>query len=236
MNRGFRMEFTVFGSGSSGNCYRIQDGTDTLLLEAGLPFKQMREALSFRLSTLAGVLVSHSHGDHAKGVKDLVKAGVDVYCHPDTAQEIGVSGHRVHTLEPLKTIQVGGFYVMPFPLVHDISNYGYLVAKGRHKLVYMTDTQFCPYRFEGLTHVAIETNHAADILWGNVRQGHIPPSLGKRIRETHMSLETAKGFLQANDLSRVEQVFLLHLSSANSDEARFKREVQEITGCPVYVG
>lgn len=230
------MEFTVFGSGSSGNCYRIQDGDDILLLEAGLPFKQMREALSFRLSALAGCLVSHSHGDHAKGVKGLVKAGIDVYCHADTAQEIGVSGHRVHAVDPLKTIQVGGFYVMPFPLVHDVVNLGFLVAKGRHKLVYMTDTAYCPYRFENLTHIAIETNHAADILWDNVWKGHIPQSLGKRIRETHMSLETAKGFLRANDLHHVEEVWLLHLSDRNSEEARFQREVREITGCPVYVG
>lgn len=225
----------MFGSGSSGNCYRIQEGGDTILLEAGLPFKIMREALGFRVSALSGVLVSHSHGDHAKGVKDLVKTGVDVYLHADTAQEIGVSGHRVHTLEPLKTIYVGDFYVLPFPLVHDVTNMGFLVGKGTSRLVYMTDTLFCPYRFENLTHVAIETNHAADILWDNVRQGHIPLSLGKRIRQTHMSLETAKEFLKANDLSRVEAIWLLHLSDHNADEARFKREVQEIAGCPVYV-
>lgn len=229
------MEFTVFGSGSSGNCYRIQDGPDTILLEAGLPFTQMREALGFRVSQLAGCLVSHSHGDHAKSVKDLLKVGVDCYLHPDTAEALGVHGHRVHALEPLTTIQIGGFAVMPFPLVHDVPNFGFLVAKGASRLVYMTDTAYCPYRFQNLSHIAIEANHAADILWNNVRQGSLPSSLGKRIRETHMSLEAVKGFLQANDLSHVEQIFLLHLSDHNADETRFKREIQEIAGCAVYV-
>jgi hypothetical protein len=50
-----------------------------------------------------------------------------------------------------------------------------------------------------------------------------------------MSLETCKGFLRANDLSRVQEIWLLHLSDANSDAARFKREIQELTGKVVYV-
>lgn len=50
-----------------------------------------------------------------------------------------------------------------------------------------------------------------------------------------MSLETAKEFLRANDLSRVQEIWLLHLSDDNSDAERFKREIQGLTDKPVYV-
>lgn len=229
------MELTVFGSGSSGNCYRVVDGDDTLLLEAGLPFREIRQALDFQVSALSGCLISHSHGDHAKSVGDMVKAGVDCYMSADTAAEVSVSGHRVHTLAPLQTVRIGGFAVLPFPLEHDVTNYGYLVAKGRAKLVYITDTFYVRYRFTGITHVLVECNYATDILRANVHQNTVNPSLGQRIRQTHMSLETVKGFLRANDLSRVEEVWLLHLSDKNADEARFKREISELTGKPTYV-
>ena len=229
------MELTVIGSGSSGNCYRVQDGDHTLLLEAGLPFKQMREALGFHLSQLSGCLVSHSHGDHAKGVKDLLKAGVDCYLHTDTAQEVGVSGHRVHRLDPLQTVRVGPFAILPFPLNHDVPNYGYLIARAAHKLVYITDTFYCRYRFNGVTIFAIECNYASDILRTNIQQNVLHASLGQRIRQTHMSLETVKGFLRANDLSQVEAIWLLHLSDKNADEDRFKREISELTGKPTYI-
>lgn len=225
----------MIGSGSSGNCYRVSIGEDALLLEAGLPFRLIREALRFRLNTVQGVLISHSHGDHSKSAKDMVKAGIDVFCLPQTASELGLSGHRVHPITPLQSFTVGKFTVLPFPVSHDVPNVGYLIAHGEEKAVYLTDAPYCPYRFQGLTTVLIEANYATDILDANAQNGHLVPSLRNRIVRSHMSLETVKGFLHANDLSRVESVYLLHLSDGNADAARFKREVSEITGRPTYI-
>ena len=50
-----------------------------------------------------------------------------------------------------------------------------------------------------------------------------------------MSLETCKKFLAAQDLSAVKAIHLLHLSDGNADAELFKREVQALTGKPVYV-
>lgn len=44
-----------------------------------------------------------------------------------------------------------------------------------------------------------------------------------------------KDFLKANDLRHVQEIWLLHLSDGNSDADRFKREIQELTGKPVYI-
>jgi hypothetical protein len=44
-----------------------------------------------------------------------------------------------------------------------------------------------------------------------------------------------KEFFKVNDLSKVQEIYLLHLSSGNSDAVRFKREFAELTGKPVYI-
>lgn len=55
------IDVRVLASGSSGNCYLIDDGRTKLLLEAGIPFKKIRQELDWKTSELAGVLISHEH-------------------------------------------------------------------------------------------------------------------------------------------------------------------------------
>lgn len=50
-----------------------------------------------------------------------------------------------------------------------------------------------------------------------------------------MSLEHLKDMLNANDLSNLQQIFLLHLSDNNSDEQQIKTEIERLTGVEVYV-
>ena len=56
-----------------------------------------------------------------------------------------------------------------------------------------------------------------------------------RVIRTHSSLETALKTLRANDLSKVREIHLLHLSSGNAVEVDFKDAVQRATGIPTYI-
>ena len=231
------MEFTAFASGSAGNLYRLSDGTTPLLLEAGLPIKAIRQALSFRLSAIRAALISHEHMDHAKGASDVMKAGVDCYMTAGTAKAVGLSGLRLHTMDPLKQFRIGTWTVLPFPTEHDAAEpVGLLLASDTgERAVYLTDTAYCRYRFSGLSLVALEANYSQEILDENVAAGTVARELRDRIRRSHMSLETALGFLKANDLSRVREIHLLHLSSTNADPQAFRRAVMEATGVPTYI-
>lgn len=229
------MEVQVFGSGSSGNCYLLRHGRHSLLLEAGLPFKEIQRALQFRVSSLDGCLVTHEHMDHAKAIKDLMKAGVDVYLSQATADAIGAEGHRCQVVRSLEQVQIGLWSVMPFPVPHDVPCLGFMVGTLATKAVYVTDAMYLPYRFPDVTHFLLEANYSLDILDQNVREGRVDPGLRNRIIRSHMSLETALGVLRANDLSALQEVHLLHLSDQNSDAERFKREAQQVVGKPVYI-
>ena len=186
---------------------------------------------------LALYLTSTSYADHSKAVKDIMRVGIDCYMSRGTVEALGLSGHRLNIIKAKQQFKIGSWTILPFETQHDARDpLGFLLAnQDGEKLLYATDTYFIRYRFQGLTHIMIETNYSMDILRANVEAGLVEPTLKTRILKSHFSLENVKKFLQANDLSKVEAIFLLHLSDNNSNAERFKREVQELTGKMVFV-
>jgi Metal-dependent hydrolases of the beta-lactamase superfamily I len=231
------IRFRSLASSSAGNCYHVTDGTTELLIEAGLRFADIRKALEFRISRLSGILITHEHMDHSRAAADLARAGVDIYASAGTIAARGLTGHRVKPIEAKKQFTVGTWTIMPFDVEHDAEQpLGFLLAnQAGEKLVFITDSYYCRYTFSGLTHIAVECNYSLRILDENIAAGRVHPAMRKRLLRSHFSLENVLEFLRANDMSKVEEIHLLHLSDQNSDEKLFKRRVQEVTGKPVYV-
>lgn len=178
-----------------------------------------------------------SHGDHTKAARDLLKAGVDIFASAETIEASGLSGHRANAIIHGKQFQLGTFIILPFELQHDVPNTGYLLYSiaTKEKVAFITDSYYCRYTFTGLNVIMLECNHSYDILDANVAAGVLPVEMKKRLIKSHFSLENVKKFLKSNDLSKLQEIWLIHCSSANSDPERFKIEVQELTGKPVYV-
>lgn len=231
------MIFQPLSSGSSGNLYLVR-GTDPvadrmLAIECGIPYGQMQRKLQYRLADLDGVLISHSHGDHARALKYVLASGVDVYGPEETFKDVSLLGqHRAHAVEPLVPFVVKDhWHVLPFDLRHDVPAVGYLIQSGDEKLIYITDTGFVPYRFSGLTIIAIEANFSEDLL------SESSENINHKMRslQYHLSIERVIGFLLENDMSSVREIHLLHLSDAHSDEKMFRSAIEAVTGKPVYV-
>lgn len=232
------MEIMPIASGSSGNAYRVTDGETPLLLDAGIPIRAIQIALDFRLRALGGCFITHCHGDHSKAARDLMRLGVDVYTGRGTVEACGLQGHRIHITTPLEQVQVGSWDVLPFDVQHDApDSQGFLFTSRAtgEKLLYFTDTYFIKYRFSGLTHIMAECNYSKEALQRSVAAGYISASMAPRLFRSHMSLEHLKDMLNANDLSNLQQIFLLHLSNNNSDEQQMKTEIERLTGVEVYV-
>lgn len=232
------MDIKILASSSAGNAYRISDGRTSLLLDAGIPIKAIQVGCDFKVTQIDGCFVSHSHKDHSKAARDLVKLGVDIYTSQGTIDACGLSGHRIHTIKALQELVIGTFKVLPFDVQHDAPEpLGFLFTSTEtgEKLLYFTDTYYIKYKFKGLTHIMAECNYDIEILQRSVDAGYIPIELVPRLVKSHMSLEHFLDLLKANDLSRVRQIYLLHLSNNNSDAERFKHEVQKLTGTEVYI-
>lgn len=231
------IKISPLASSSAGNAYHITDGKTALLLEAGVRFKDIQRALNFRVSDIAGCLLSHEHGDHGKSAADLMRAGVDVYASAGTLDALKLDGHRARPIQAKKQFSIGTWTILPFGVQHDVAEpLGFLLAnQAGEKLLFATDTYYIRYRFPGLTHIMVECNYSIRILSENIASGRVPASMKPRLLRSHFSLENVKEFLKANDLSKVQEIWLLHLSDNNSDEELFKREIQQISGKPVFV-
>ena len=227
------MDIKIIASGSSGNAYLIGDGKTHLLLDAGIPFKRIQIGCGFRTSSIDGCLVTHRHGDHAMAIPKLLQRGIAVYSNEDVA---GLYP-GVQQMEARREFRIGTFRILPFEAEHDVPCYGYQVTSEEtgEKLVYITDSAYVRYTFTGLTHIMIEANYDEDIMLDNVTNERIPLSLAERVAGTHMSIDTLIDLLRANDMTKVRQIYLLHLSDNNSDAEAFKKMVQQETGAEVYI-
>lgn len=238
------MEIEVLGTGSSGNCYKVKIGKATLLLECGLPYKTIQKKLNFKVSEIDACLVTHEHMDHAKAVKDLMKAGVDCYMTKGTAEVLGIKGHRLNTFR--KDDKEQGYcwkffldiQILPFEAVHDVAepvSYFIKTKNNDETLVFVTDTAYLKYKIPECDCLMIECNYVKARLDENVRLGNINTSLRNRIVKNHLSLESLVEALRAASLDRCRKIYLLHLSDGNSDEKLIKRTIQEMTGIEVVV-
>lgn len=231
------IEIKPLGSSSAGNAYYVTDGHTPLLLECGLRFKDIQRALNYRMSEIAGCLLTHNHSDHCKAAKEVMRSGMDLYASAGTLAAAGLSGHRAITVRARGQFRIGTWTILPFDVEHDVDEpLGYLLAnEAGEKLLFATDTFYIRYQFSGLTHLLIECNYSEAIVDENIIAGEIPVSMKRRLVRSHFSLENMKEFIRANDMSKVREIWLIHLSDTNSDAELFKREVQALTGCAVYV-
>lgn len=225
------MKLNIYASGSSGNLYLLENEKEALLIEAGLPIRKIKEKLDFDFSNIKGCLISHEHGDHAKGIKGISELGIDVYSSQGTLDSLKLEGHRFKSVKDKEQFSIGSFNILAFGTEHDAQEpLGFLIQDSvtGKKLLFATDTYYIKYKFKGLNHIALECNYSEEILQENVESGNINSYLAERIRRSHFSLENVLEFLKANDLSKLEKLYLLHLSSSNSDEYLFKEKIKEI--------
>ena len=228
------MVLKVLGSSSSGNCYILESDTEALIIEAGLPFMEVKKALNFNVRKIVGVICTHRHNDHIKYLKDFVTSGIRSIAPNDYWMEHITEwwfqyGERYD--ETRKCIDIGNFKVMPFLVVHDVPCYGfYIQHPDIGSLVYATDTEYIKYRFKNLNHILVEANYSDDLIDNEaVNREHV--------LRGHMSLQTALDFISTNDNPNLRTVCLLHLSDKNSDSEKFLQKTIETVkyGADCYI-
>lgn len=231
------MLLKIISSSSQGNCYILESDTEALVVECGVKMSRIKKALCFDLSKIVGCICTHRHLDHSKSVPDFVNNAIPVLAGEDvfTSKGIPLANSFVKVIQDGEGYKMGNFKILPFNAEHDVKCYGFHIyhpASGN--ILFLTDSSILEYTFPNLNHILIEINYAQDILDENIRLGNIHPGLRPRIMNGHMELETCKKILLANNLDKVINIVLCHLSSGNSDEERFIREVREIVGKLVF--
>lgn len=231
------MTVAVLGSSSNGNCYIFKPiQGKTLIIDCGVNFKKVKQAIDFDISSICGALQTHSHGDHSKFTKDFLQSRIDVYMSAETKKEIGLESNQIKIIESRKMFQLGDFKVVPFDVKHDVKCLGFYINHPESgNFLFATDCFYLPNRFKNLNNVLIEANYRMDLLKRNIEAGKVPSILRDRTLQSHMSFETCKEALLANDLSQVNNIVLIHLSNGNSNADEFQMDMQEATGKNVHI-
>jgi phosphoribosyl 1,2-cyclic phosphodiesterase len=231
------MELTTIGTGSKGNAYILGNGDEALLIECGVNIKDIKKALDFDLSKVVGCIVTHEHQDHCKAIHDVMKLGIDVWASSGTHVACGSNSNRTRSTFKKDTFKVGNFKILAFDVKHDAAEpLGFLIEHPDcGKVLFLTDTYYCEYIFKGLNNIIIEANYSKEIIDRKFGADSGKEFLRNRILKSHFSLANCKDMLSANDLTKVNNIVLIHLSDSNSDEKQFQKEVAELTSKTVTV-
>ena len=219
------MLFKSFFSNSKGNLNLLRIGGDNYIIDAGISIGRIRETLG--LHTIKGCLITHSHSDHSKAVKDLIARGKPCYMLKETAQELDIKqSFLLKEIEYYKAFNINPFsLILPVEACHDVpcTNFVIFDIQTNDSLYFITDTSKIDIQRSAFTHLAIEINYSEKTISANVNKEVL-----KRTIKTHLSLENALTFLKQLDKSKLREVHLLHLSAENSDSNYFVEEVRKV--------
>jgi phosphoribosyl 1,2-cyclic phosphodiesterase len=214
-----KLKFKCIGTGSSGNCYVLENNDGwKLLLDIGLTWKTVLRGLDFNLEKLVGAVVTHTHQDHlnARTREELRKAGAYVW----KPYELDNNVSRVF---------IGDFSVCSFPVPHDgVANVGYLIEADDLNILYVTDAEYVKYTFPNMDIIICECNYQEEYVdMEEVKSAHV--------FRGHMSLDTCADFIKANQTERLKNVILCHLSRDNANAGECAEKVREALGESVNV-
>lgn len=228
------MELVVIGSSSKGNGYVLNGTNEALCIEAGTKLIETKKALGFDLQKVRGCIVTHSHNDHSRYAKEYADSGIRVLALADVLETKGITRNAT-AITLGNAYKLGGFVVTPFAVQHDVPCVGYVIQHSEcGKVVFITDTFACQYRFKGVNHYLLEANYSDEILEANIAAGRVSGGMRDRLLTSHFELSNTIRYLLTSDRTALHKVVLVHLSDGNSNEAQFVQQVREAIGKPVY--
>ena len=221
-------EFISLYSGSSGNSSVVRCGQRYLIVDMGKGVRTTSaalKALGLAVSDCDGILVTHEHSDHVKGLSTFLKKHpLPVYGAEETLGFLE-ENHVVPpfcdmtALTPGREAEIGGFGVKAFPTSHDVPCVGYRIHTPDGKtMTIATDLgMLTPPVHEALSGcdlVALESNYDLHML----RSGPYPYYLRARIESVrgHLSNDECSAKLLELIQSGCKKFALCHLSQENN--------------------
>ena len=243
------MRFSVLASGSTGNAVYVENDEHSFLIDAGLSGKKMEQLfanIDRDMKNLSGILVTHEHSDHIKGLGVIArKYNIPVFANAKTWTAMDGLVGTIPTdlcfdfdMETVKTF--GGLDIQSFAVSHDAAEpMFYTFYEDGRKLVVITDTGYVSDRMKGYIAAAdayvFESNHDVSML----QMGKYPWSIKRRILSDvgHVSNEDAAVAMADVVAEKPTQIYLAHLSKDNNmkDLARMSVE-QTLQSCGIIAG
>lgn len=219
-----QMRYAVLGSGSGGNSTLIESGGKYLMVDAGLSAKQLclrLEALGVSPDALTGILLTHEHGDHTRGLDVFLrKHRVPIVASIMTGRVVQENlREKVEWIafESGQEFQWEGFDLATFALPHDaVEPVGYVISANERKMGVATDLGHVDSHvlstLKGVEGLVLEANYEWSMLEADTKR---PFSTKQRIssQHGHLSNEQAADLVAELVEHGLKNVVLGHLSS-----------------------
>ena len=224
-----KSKINIFGSGSSGNSLSIHDSRGKyILVDVGLPHKDILRCLNYDLSNCVSIICSHNHiSDHTKSLGYFIKLGIPCYGNQD------ICDNHEGCMLLQKILKVDGFKVQNFDLVHNVPNNAIIVDTiDGIRILYCTDTEYIPKIVKGVHYAIIECNHDEEQIIDNA-MGDV---YSMSHYENHQSIDRCIEYLKAIYNPNLQGIILWHMSGSNIDSNKAKKKVKDELGFSnVYV-
>jgi phosphoribosyl 1,2-cyclic phosphodiesterase len=233
------MKFTVLGSGSTGNAVLISTEKTRVLVDAGLSAKEILRRINEvgeSHEQLDGVMITHEHGDHAGGLRVLMKhlkcpvfiSGETKNAYFATRKGNDESQKRRDALRDKSVeidsgndFRIGDIDFHPFSLPHDaVDNFGFVAESKGVKVATLWDfghvTTLIKEKLRNCDGIVIESNHSKDMLTACPLYSW---DLKQRIlsRSGHLSNEDLSDWLTNDYDGSARNIVLAHLSQQTNE-------------------
>lgn len=216
------MKFKIIGTGSSGNCFLLDD---IIMIDCGLPYSKIKE----HIKNVRVVLLTHIHGDHFN--KSTIRKMI-----VDNEDLLFICGEWLED-ELLSIVNENNIYIAKFGEVvsfvedykiamvkayHDVQNCGYRIMKDGYKHFHITDTS----TLEGITafnynSASIECNHeinkALELIDEAKEEGEF--SHLKGAINSHLSVDKVIKFCKENN---IKKLYPIHIGNSTKNEVILK--------------
>lgn len=233
------LRFASLGSGSRGNALLVEAGTTRLLVDCGFATREVAARLGrlgYGVEDLSGVLVTHEHADHARGVGSLARrAGIPVWMTPGTHTSLASSAApAVELFNCHEPFAINDLCIEPYPVPHDAREPAQFVfGDGVRRVGVLTDAGHITRHIEtvlgGCDALVVECNHDSEML----QSGPYPPRLKARVGGDHGHLSNAQTaeLLGRIDCSALQYVVAAHLSEQNNCPRRVREALGDALDC-----
>ncbi len=235
------MRFASLGSGSEGNALVVQVGQTCVMMDCGFSLTDTVARLArigLGIDNLSGIVVTHEHGDHIKGVAPFArKHSIPVWLTHGTRQMHGkeLDGLSVLTeISPHHPFEIGGLQIQPYAVPHDAAEpVQYVFSDGVKRLGVLTDTGCSTPHIEttlnGCDALVLECNHDAALL----ANSDYPYSLKQRVsgRFGHLNNTDAAALLSRLDNRCLQHIVAAHLSRKNNTRELAVSALSEALNC-----
>ena len=234
------MRFASIGSGSEGNGLVVEADGTRIMIDCGFGLRNTAKRLA-RINveprSLAAILVTHEHSDHADGVgRFAARHGIAVWATFGTLTAVGTSigTGNVFGFDSHDCFSIGALTVQPFAVPHDAREpVQFVVGDGARRLGVLTDlgmsTPHVEASLSGCDALVLECNHDLDLLAGS----DYPYPLKQRIagRFGHLHNEASADLLASIDTTKLQHIIAAHLSKQNNTPAKARAALSGALNC-----